>query len=108
MSNIRVLTQEQILEAKKLREEMGYTKRRLAEHFEVGGTTIWNYLYGRKPYIYIRPRVKIYTFIHIRTFVDIVVAMRNEGYTSNDISKQFNVPLKEVNRIWIKTITRKI
>lgn len=38
----RLLTQEQIAEAKQLREKLGLTKRQLADLFNVGASTIWD------------------------------------------------------------------
>ena len=38
----RVMTDEQIQEAKRLRVEHGYTKRKLAELYKVSGTTIFD------------------------------------------------------------------
>lgn len=108
MSYHRVLTDEQILEAKTLREQLGYTKRQLAETFGVGSTTIWNNLYGRKRktkkiYLY-RRKHEDFNFTNIQGFVIIVENLRNEGMTSGDIADIFQVPLKEINQIWKKTL----
>lgn len=42
----KVLTPEQIVKAKRLRDELGYSKRRLAVYFRVGSTTIWKHVYS--------------------------------------------------------------
>lgn len=44
----RVLSPEQIAEAKRLREHFGYTKRKLADYFEVGQTTIWENVFSTR------------------------------------------------------------
>lgn len=55
----RAMTLDQITEAKKLKEE-GYSKRRLADMFGVGGTTLWQHVFSNK-------ERKKYIRIHIRT-----------------------------------------
>jgi hypothetical protein len=46
--NHRVLTQEQIDEAKRLKEVKGFSKRKLAATFEVGPTTIYENVFTTK------------------------------------------------------------
>ncbi len=62
--NHRVLTQEQIDEAKSLKEK-GYTNRQLARYFEVGKTTIWeNILHPERSRAVLRSLglAKVYTY----------------------------------------------
>lgn len=42
----RILTQDQINEARTLREKFGLTKREIAGVFNVGATTIWDNIYS--------------------------------------------------------------
>lgn len=42
----RVLTPEQIAEAKQLRKEFGYTKRSLAKYYNVSETAVWQNVYA--------------------------------------------------------------
>lgn len=56
----RYLTQEEIQEAKQLRQE-GMSKRMLAKKYEVGGTTIWEHVFNDN---YTRPkRIQSITYI---------------------------------------------
>lgn len=108
MSNIRVLSDSQIVEAKKLIDELGYTKRRLAKMYDVAPTTLWYNIYGRKRktrkiYVY-RRQQQNFNFINIKGFVQIVESMRDEGLTSGEIAHVFNVPVAEINLIWCKTL----
>lgn len=108
MSNIRVLTLEQIEEARSLRESMGLTKKELAERYSVGQTTIWYNIYGRKRktrriYIYKKAYLN-YKFTNIHGFLVVVEKMREEGITSGEIALIFNVPIEEINLIWCKTL----
>ena len=108
MSNIRRLTDEQIEEAKKLREELGYTKKELADMYDVAQTTIWYNIYGRKRktrkvYIYRREQ-QDYKFVDIKGFVMIVERLRQKGLTSGEIALVFSVPIEQINKIWCKTL----
>ena len=108
MSNLRLLTEEQVIEAKRLRNSLGYTKLELAKKFEVAPTTIWYNIYGRKRrtkkiFIYKRTHQN-YKFTNLKSFVIIVEKMRTEGLTSNEIANIFSVPLQEINLIWCKTL----
>lgn len=47
----KVLTPEQIEQAKHLRTALGYSKRRLAVYFSVGSTTIWKHVYSTRRHI---------------------------------------------------------
>ncbi len=49
----KLLTQEQIIEGKALKEQ-GYSKRRLAEIFGIGQTTVWENIFADEP------RVRLY------------------------------------------------
>ena len=104
----RILTDEQIEKARLLREQLGYTKRDLAQEFNVAETTIWYNIYGRKRktrriYTY-RRQHENFNFVNIQGFVNIVEKMRQEGLTSVDVADVFNVPLEEINLIWCKTL----
>jgi predicted transcriptional regulator len=108
MSNYRLLTEEQVREAKQLRNSLGYTKMELAKRYEVSPTTIWYNIYGRKRrtkklFIYKRTHQN-YKFTNLKSFVIIVEKMRDEGINSNEIANIFNVPLQEINQIWCKTL----
>lgn len=59
MRGSRILTDEQIKEAKELRES-GYTKKRLAVLYEVSETTIWEHVFAKE--IRKRDRRKYFKF----------------------------------------------
>lgn len=87
---------------------MGYSKRELANHFQVAETTIWYNIYGRKRrtrrvYLYKRQQ-KNFDFTDIKSFVDIVENMRKEGLSSGEVAHVFEVPLKQINLIWCKSL----
>lgn len=108
MSNIRILSPSQIQEAKQLREKLGYTKKELADRYNVAPTTIWYGIYGRKRktkriYVY-RRQQNNFKFTNIQGFIEIVEKMREEGMTSGEIAFIFNVPLEEINLIWTKSL----
>ncbi len=108
MSNYRVLTDEQVAEAKRLREELGYTKKELAKEFDVPATTIWYNIYGRKRktkkiYLYKR-QSDSYRYTDIKGFVTIVEDLRTKGLTSAEIAQVFSIPVEEINLIWCKTL----
>ena len=97
----RKLTEEQIQEAKDLRKK-GYTKRQLAELFEVSSTTIWENVFSNKK----RPKrgrpVKrqIYSYRKIKGVIMVVNQLRAKEYTSKEVSEELSIPLEEVNYIY--------
>lgn len=105
----RVLTDEQIALAKKLRKE-GFTKNKLAEYFNVGSTTIWQNVYttreewnkSRKVY-FLKRKIN---YVHkpkyrdIGLLVHLIGKMKQEEYTSNEVAIMFDIPLQEVNYIY--------
>ena len=102
MSILRVLTDEQIKEAKGLRKQFGYTKKQLAEYFSVSQTAIWENVYSneknRRRYLLVkhrRPYLRDIEFV-----VKLVQQFRNQEYTSGDISKLLEMELLEVNYIF--------
>ncbi len=106
--NHRVLTPEQIEEAKRLRKELGYTKNKLAQEFDVSPTTIWYNIYGRKRktkrvFLY-RRQQESYKFVDIKGFVRVVEDLRTKGLTSGEIALVFSVPIEQINLIWCKTL----
>lgn len=96
----KLLTIDQIKEAHRLRQQ-NYSKRKLAEYFNVGATTIWDNIFAnaRKR----QPKDKT-SFKDITTFVVIVSSLRDKGLTSIEIAKQYEVPIKDINIIWCKTL----
>lgn len=96
----RLLSQEEINEAHKLRQE-GWTKRQLAQKFEIGETTIWENIFitrriQRGPVT----SVETYSFKKLPSVVDIIIKMRNQDMTSMEISGILDIPLNEVNFIF--------
>jgi hypothetical protein len=106
MSYNRLLTNEQILQAKELREKFGYTKKELAIEFNVAPTTIWYNIYGRKRktkriYNY---KKAVYKYVDINGFLIIVENLRKKGLTSAQVAQVFDVPIEQINKIWCKTL----
>jgi len=102
MSCKPALTPQQIQEAKELRKE-GYTKVRLAIHFNVGATTIWENVYCEQSPQQLRIQRKLNESPKFRSLVllvNAIVRMKQEGYNSLEISDHLQMPLKEVNYIF--------
>jgi len=93
---IRVLTQEQIQEARKQQKD-GWTNRHIALYFGVGKTTIWDNVFQPRRRILLR---RITLLSNIPSVIMIVTTMRNEGFTSQDVSEILSIPLIEVNKIY--------
>jgi len=103
----RLLTLSQIKEAKKLRRS-GYTKRQLAEMFEVGQTTIWENVFfdRRKQHRTITVKeCSVLRITHIRFMFDVVKLRKQQGATSLDTAKELNLPLSQINYIYIRKNT---
>lgn len=92
----RVLTKEQIDKAKLMRKE-GFTQVRLAEYFGVGATTIWENVYAKAKRLRKEREAK---FRDIPTLIRIVINMKEEGYTSKQVSGILTLPLEETNYIF--------
>lgn len=98
----RVLTLEQIEEAKALKDD-GYTKRQLATLYGVGQTTIWDnvFYFKGKPVRRIVRSVRVVSpIVNSATIRFIVSIKKQEGYTSLDTANELDLPLKEVNLIY--------
>jgi len=93
---VRVLTQEQIQEARRQQKE-GCTNRQIALYFGVGKTTIWDNIYQNRRRIPLR---RITLLSNIPSVIMIVTIMRKEGFTSMDVSEILSIPLIEVNKIY--------
>lgn len=107
MSNNRLLTDNQIAEARTLREQYGYTKKELAQQYQVAETTIWYTLYGRKrktKKIYKRRPKPVYAYLDINGFLEVVKELRAKGLTSGQVAEVFDVPVEQINLIWCKTL----
>jgi hypothetical protein len=99
----RILSTEELLEAARLRTN-GWSKRKLAEHFEVGETTIWDNVYStgtpkKKKIINKLPHFKK-SFRTLPSVVHIIITLRNNDVTSYEISGILDIPLEEVNYIF--------
>lgn len=99
----RVLSEQQIQEAKILKLS-GYTKRKLAEHFNVAQTTIWDNVF--RPYSKRLPRIappktkEIPKISRYKIIVYVVKLKKHEGYNSMDIANELKLPLSDVNYIY--------
>lgn len=87
---------------------MGFTKKELADKYDVSQTTIWYNIYGRKRktkkiYLYKRQQ-ESYRYLDIKGFVMVVEDLRQKGLTSGEIAQVFNIPVEEINLIWCKTL----
>lgn len=104
MSCHKILSPFEIEEAKELRK-LGFTKRQLAERYEVGETTIWENIFNTKKRER-KPQVKkfIPRFRKIPSVICLMQELRQDGYTSKEIADYFNIPLKEVNFIFSKFV----
>jgi orotate phosphoribosyltransferase-like protein len=103
----RILTDEQIEQAKDLRTNYGYTKRQLAEEYDVAETTIWYLIYGRKRKTnreYTRRPKPVYAYVDIQGFISIVKELREKGLNSGQVAEVFDVPVEQINLIWCKTL----
>lgn len=98
----RVLTEQQIQEAKTLKLS-GYTKRQLADRFKVGQTTIWDnvFYYKGKKVRHYEPRKKdVPKIAKYKIIVFVVKLKKSEGYTSMDIANELDLPLADVNYVY--------
>jgi len=104
---MRLLNDNQIKEARTLREQYGYTKKELAEHYQVAQTTIWYTIYGRKKktnrVLKRRPK-PVYAYLDINGFLSVVKELRDKGLTSGQVAEVFDVPVEQINLIWCKTL----
>lgn len=83
----------------------GYTKRKLAEIFEVGPTTIWKHVYADPNKIrrsIIINKQKVPSFRNQRCIWSVIQYLKNKGYTSNTVSLEIQVPLRDVNYLWVR------
>lgn len=106
MSIVRVLTDEQIQEAQQLRLS-GFTKRRLAKHFDVSETTIWDNVfkaYSRRSKRFKRHK-KTYKLARYKIVVFVIKLKRDMGFTSMEVASQLDLPLEEVNYIYASHAT---
>jgi len=60
MARRKILNEQEILEAHRLRNEERLSNRKIAEFFEVGKTTIWDNVYSTKPRL--RKKVKYHKY----------------------------------------------
>ena len=88
------MTEKQIAEARQLRSEKGYTKRKLADYFSVGQTTIWDNVFCEKK------EQRIFLIPKITTFVVVVGGLRQQGYNSKQVAEMFDAELEEINIIY--------
>lgn len=98
----RILTEQQIQEAKALRLS-GYTKRRLAEKFGVGQTTIWDnvFYYKGKKIRHIKQRQKeVPKISRYKIIVFVIKLKKQEGHTSGEIAQELDLPLADVNHVY--------
>jgi len=103
----RLLNNEQIQEARTLRERFGYTKKELARQYNVAETTIWYLIYGRKRKtnrVYKKRPKPVYAYVDINGFLTIVKELRAKGLTSGQVAEVFEVPVEQINLIWCKTL----
>lgn len=107
MSNQKLLSEEQILEARNLSKQMGLSKYELARRYDVSPTTIFYSMYGRKrrtKKIYRYKEKPVYVYLDINGFFLVVKELRKKGLTSGQIAMVFNVPVEQINLIWCKTL----
>jgi orotate phosphoribosyltransferase-like protein len=103
----RLLNNEQIQEARTLREQYGYTKKELAKQYNVAETTIWYLIYGRKRKTerkYLKRPKPVYAYVDINGFLAIVKELRAKGLTSRQVAEVFEVPVEQINLIWCKSL----
>lgn len=107
MVQSRLLTENQIQEARILRQKHGYTKKELAQHYNVAETTIWYLIYGRERKtnrVYKRRPKPVYAYLDINGFLAVVKELRAKGLTSGQVAEVFDVPVEQINLIWCKTL----
>ena len=97
----RILTIEQIKEAKQLRKQ-GHTKRQLARLFEVAETTIWDNVFRSGKVIKRHQGDKpiIYSYKKIKGVIMVVNKFRSDDLTSLQVSEMLQIPIEEVNFIY--------
>lgn len=103
----RLLTDDEINKALSLKNE-GLSIRKLSRLFEVGNTTIYENVYSKRDdenrKRYLRRANAQPTFRSIKAVIMIIQTYRDQGYTSQQVSQQFLIPLQDVNYIWTKNI----
>ncbi len=97
----KVLSPQEIIEAKRLRKQ-GYSRKQLADMFNVGQTTIWDNIYriNRFPKKPRQKRESVITYRKVQIVIEAVTLMRNRGLNSLETSTNLEIPLKEVNFIY--------
>lgn len=106
---VRLLTPEEIAEAKLLKQR-GYSKRQLAHKFEVGEMTIWENVYSErdkeneKRRSRFTSKIPAYTYRKIPIVIRAVCVMKKYCENSQQVAKELDMPLKEVNYIWAKHV----
>lgn len=97
----RVLTPEEIEEAKKLKEQEAYSKRKLARRFEVGETTIWENIYrkGTPPK---RKRIKKehFSYRKLKIVIYAIKYLRSKELNSKEVAQELEIPHLDVNFIY--------
>lgn len=98
----RVLSKEQIEEAKELREKEKWSNRKIARHFGVAKSTIWDNVFaGRRRTRRITPHVpREISYRDLRCVIIVVVNMREREMNSLEIAEKYELPLEEVNAIF--------
>ena len=84
----KALLDNEIELARKLKEQEGFTNRKIAYVFCVGKTTIWDAIYKKK-----KNRIR---FINVRRVVD----LKHQDYTSREVADMLGMKLEDVNDVF--------
>lgn len=97
----RLLTQEQIQQARELREQ-GLSKRELAREFGVSSTTIWDNVFTDVPsWLRKQQQNRSMRYVRLRCAVFAVQLLRIQGAENTQlVAHSLQMPLEEVNHIW--------
>ena len=100
MARPSVLTQSDI-EQMKILKEYGYSNRQIADIFNVAKSTVWDNIYSTKGVKIILPPYR-----KIQIAIEVIRLRKKEGKNTQEVSKELDIPLGEVNYIWgtIRTI----
>lgn len=100
MARPSVLTQSDIEQMRILKNE-GYSNRQIADIFNVAKSTVWDNIYSDKGIKIILP-----PFRKIQIAIEVIRIRKQQGKNTQEVSKELDIPLGEVNYIWgtIRTI----
>lgn len=99
MGRRRLLSEKDLAKARAMRIR-GFTKNEIAQHFNVGVTTIWDNIYSTQQRTIKKNNVKGMRYRDLQVVIGAICLFKKMEYNSNEASKVLEIPLEEVNYIW--------